>query len=224
MYSTELFFLTTKTHKIYRWTLSFTSLTEIKSYSRHNFLQLRKLLQRAQKQMVCFAPLVMYSPGVNRLLKKVSSQKSLFPTPNSHRNVVPFSGNLGGGKRGRGNPAAACLLPRVQRLRRSVLGGASVPAAAAVQPPRVSTSPSAPWQPPSLLLYPKGELLRLGPQSLPGLRSAAPRLLGRAPSMAGSCPSLRPPQPPGLFWATVTGLGLPPCARGRGNKRKQPPG
>lgn len=93
---------------------------------------------------LCFAPLVMYSLGVNRLLKKVSSQKSFFPTPNSHRNAVPFSGNLGGGKRGRGSPAAACLLPRVQRLRRSVLGGASDPAAAAVQPPRVPHHPARP--------------------------------------------------------------------------------
>lgn len=84
-----------------------------------------------------FAPFLMYSLGVNRLLKKKSVARNRFSLmPNSHGNAVPFSGDLRG-KRGRRNPAGACFFSRAQCTGRSVLGEVSD---AAVQPPRVSTS------------------------------------------------------------------------------------
>lgn len=84
-----------------------------------------------------FAPFLMYSLGVNRLLKKVSSQKSLFSNAKLPRKYSSLFWGFARGKRGRRNSAGACLFSPARSTGRSGLGEVSD---AAVQPPRVSTS------------------------------------------------------------------------------------
>lgn len=97
-----------------------------------------------ERKWSCFAPFLMYPLGVNRLLKKVSSQKAIFPMANSLENEIPLSGDFEGGKRGRRSPVAAHLLRWVQGLECSVLREASdqrsAARAVAAQPPRGCTS------------------------------------------------------------------------------------
>lgn len=166
-----------------------------------------------------FAPFLMYSLGVNRLLKKVSSQESLFSNAKLPRKYSPFSGDLQAVNVDGGIQPEPAFSHELE-----VRGGQG---SVRLQTPPCSLlasphPPSPPWQSPSLLLYPKGELLRLGLQSLLSLWSADPHPADPrarlSPALASS--SLTPQI---FFWDTVTGLGLPPCARGRGNKRKQPP-
>lgn len=94
-----------------------------------------------ERKWSCFAPFLMYPLGV---LKKVSSQKAIFPMANSLENEIPLSGDFEGGKRGRRSPVAARLLRWVQGLECSVLREASdqrsAARAVAAQPPRGCTS------------------------------------------------------------------------------------
>lgn len=140
-------------------------------------LGIKEVATNSSTQVIgpCLAPFLMYPPGVKRLLKKVITQKSLFPTPNSPGNQIPFSGIRKGGNGDRVQPQTAFshrsdvwalgaprgFRPEAQQRRCSLLAS-----------PR---PPSPTWQLPSLLLCPKGELLGMGLQSLPGLRSAAAR-------------------------------------------------
>lgn len=178
---------------------SFTSMAEIKSYSRHLILQLRKLLQNSSLEVmvpVLLPPFLLSVPSRSKTgYSKVSRQKSLFPMPNSPR------WGLGGVNVGgvvqqppaspRGSPPETLGAPsgfgRGAPQRRCRLQKSPHPPSAHTQ---------SPWLSPA----PKGELPRLGLESLPSLRPSASHPAGRAPGKAESCPRLSPPQPPSLLF------------------------
>lgn len=146
----------------------------------------------------------MYSPGVNRLLKKVSSQKSLSPNAKVPRKRSSLFWGSARAKRGRWSPAGACLRSPARDLGRSGRGEAPDPAPV--------SGGAASWR---LHIHPAHPDNRLrfhytlkvsglgwgskvrpasGQQHPPPTPASAP---GRSPGKAESCPRL---QLPGLFW------------------------
>ena len=170
----------------------------------------------------------MYSPGVNRLLKKVSSQKSLSPNAKVPRKRSSLFWGSARAKRGRWSPAGACLRSPARDLGRSGRGEAPDPApvSGGAASWRLHIHPAHPDN--RLRFHYTLKVSGLGwgskvrpasgqqhpPPPPPPPRPADPRAR-LSPALASSSRV--------FFWDTVTGLGLPPCARGRGNKRKQPP-